>query len=81
MSLQLLKATLSDAEARDVVSLAKSIVDSFINLTVLLPNYVPNVSTDRVSMYAQEVLTLGLLWHNFHDSIRRWRPHVALLEV
>lgn len=64
------KAILSDAETRDVVSLAKSIVDSCVNLTVLSPNYVPNVSTDRVSMYAQEVLTLGLLWHNFHDSIK-----------
>ena len=64
------KAILSDAEARDVVSLAKSIVDSFINLTVLSLNYVPNVSTNRVSMHAQEVLTLGLLWHNFHDSIK-----------
>ena len=64
------KAILSDAEARDVVSLAKSIVDSCVNLTVLSPDYVPNASPDKVSLYAQEVITLGLLWHNFHDSIR-----------
>ena len=63
------KAILSDAEARDVVSLAKSIVDSCVNLTVLSSDYAPNASTDKMSMYAKEVLTLGLLWHNFHYSI------------
>ena len=33
------KTILSDAEASDVVSLAKSIVDSCVNLTVLSLNY------------------------------------------
>ena len=55
------KAILSDAEARDVASLAKSIVDSCVNLTVLSSDYTPNTSTDKMSMYAKEVLTLGLL--------------------
>ena len=64
------KAVLSDAEARDVASLAKSIADSCVNLTVLSSDYPPNASTDKMSMYAKEVLTLGLLWHNFHYSIK-----------
>lgn len=64
------KAILSDAEVRDVASLAKSIVDNCVKLSVLSPDYVPNTNADKVSMYAQEVLTLGLLWHNFHDSIK-----------
>ena len=25
---------------------------------------------DRINMYATEVLTLGLLWHSFHDAIK-----------
>ena len=66
------KAILSDAEASYyVASLAKSIVDSCVNLTVLSSDYAPNTSIDKMFMYAKEVLTLGLLWHNFHYSIKK----------
>ena len=64
------KAIVSDAEARDVVSLAKSIDDSCVNLTVHSSDYAPNASTDKMSMYVKEVLTLELLWHNFHYYIK-----------
>ena len=64
------KAVLSGTEARDVVSLAKSIVDQFVIITLPSPSYVSTKTTDKVSLYAREVLTLGLLWHNYHDLVK-----------
>ena len=58
------------AGATDVDSLSKSIVDCFVHINA--PSALPPLDDciDKVCLYAMEVLTLGLLWHNFHDSIR-----------
>ena len=63
-------AILCGAEATDVDSLSKNIVDQFVRINA--PSASPPLDdcTDKVCLYAMEVLTLGLLWHNFHDSIR-----------
>ena len=52
-----------------VIELSDSVVSNFI--------HVPHLSStqrsecdDGVHMYAKELLTLGLLWHGFHDAIR-----------
>lgn len=60
---------LAGAEAKDVASLSKSIVDRYIQINVPSSSSLPIDCTDKVSLYAWEVLTLGLLWHNFHNSI------------
>jgi len=61
---------LSGVESQDVASLSKSIVDRYVQLNVPSPSLLPVDCTDKVCLYAIEVLTLGLLWHNFHDSIK-----------
>ena len=60
---------LSDSDIQSVTTLAEKIVENFVCITT------PNVacvnsdkSTDQVYMYATELLTLALLWHNFHDA-------------
>ena len=68
------KAVLDESEAiDDVLSLSKTIVENYITIT--LPsssaNKPPSVKClDKINMYATEVLTLGLLWHSFHDAIK-----------
>ena len=66
------KVVLSDFETTDVWSLSQTIVDRFVKLTVPSPSSAPvkKTNVDHVCMYAMEVLTLGLLWHNFHDSTK-----------
>ena len=48
--------------------LAKSIVSTFL----LLPNTetATEEHVDGVNLYARELLTLGLLWHEFHDACK-----------
>jgi len=41
-------------------------VDTFVQM----PTTPVSESKDGVQMYAMEVVTLGLLWHAFHDSIQ-----------
>lgn len=66
------RAIQTDFERTDVISLLKAIVDCFVQISVLSPSVAPvkKSGVDGVYMYAVEVLTLGLLWHNFHDSIK-----------
>lgn len=66
------KAILTEFATTDVLSLSKAIVDRFVKITVPSSSVatVKNDKVDKVCMYAMEVLTLGLLWHNFHDSIK-----------
>ena len=52
-----------------VRQLASAIVDQFVHLLNLTSVISPD-STDRVNLYAIELLSLGLLWHGFHDSVR-----------
>lgn len=56
----------------DIRSVSRSmyIVEPFVR--ILLPSAtspVPVKATDKVCMYSMEVLTLGLWWYNFYDSI------------
>ena len=48
-----------------VAEVAKSIVNTFLLLPLSTSEEVDGVNT-----YAKELLTLGLLWHEFHDAIR-----------
>lgn len=48
-----------------IAEVAKCIV----NTHLLLPS-TTSVETDGVNTYARELMTLGLVWHNFHDAIR-----------
>ena len=63
------KKILSDFDIQSVTNLAKKIVESFFRITTPSVAYVnSDKSTDQVHMYATELLTLSLLWHNFHDA-------------
>lgn len=68
------KAVLEGSETDDILSLSTTIiVESYIKI-ILPSSLADKVSStkccDRVNMYATEVITLGLLWHNFHDAIK-----------
>lgn len=52
-----------------VKALAKIIVDKFVNLPNVSQNALPS-SDDTIHLYAIELLSLGLLWHGFHDAVR-----------
>ncbi len=52
-----------------VKKMAKLIVDKFIHE----PNPTSTASTtgdDTIHLYATELLSLGLLWHGFHDAVK-----------
>ena len=60
--------------------IAKSIIDSFVNLQPSLEK--STKLDDGAQAYAKELLTLGLLWHGLHDAckegdgdriVRYWR--------
>lgn len=56
-------------ETNDVNELARKVVETYVRLPRM--NGEEAVATnDKVYMYASELLSLGLLWHNFHDSTR-----------
>lgn len=50
-----------------VIDVAKSIVDKFVRLPSTTPT---NECDDGVYVYATELLSLGLLWHGFHDATK-----------
>ena len=52
-----------------VQDLAKLIVVNYTRLPQFNSSDTAN-NIDRVHLYATEVLTLGLIWHAFHDAIR-----------
>ena len=49
--------------------LAKAIVDKYVSIPNMTDKKAPD-STDTVYLHATEVITLGLLWHGFHDAIK-----------
>ena len=63
-------AILSGAQATNVETLAKSIVDRYVCITVPSPSAVQPHADDEVCSYAKELLMLGLLWLNFYDSVK-----------
>ena len=64
------EAVLFGAQATDVNLLAKSIVDRYVCITIPSPTDVQLQADDKVCSYAKELLTMGLLWLNFYDSIK-----------
>lgn len=52
-----------------VTDLAKVIVDKFVKLPDS-SNTATSDCTDGVLAYATEVISLGLLWHGFHDAVK-----------
>ena len=50
--------------------LASVIVEKFIHLPRLDDETEPKECEDGILLYASEVLSLGLLWHGFHDAIK-----------
>ena len=51
--------------------MSEAIVKKFVQIGVHLPTSTSANATsvkDRVFLYATEVLTLGLIWENFHDA-------------
>ena len=52
-----------------VMELAKAIVVNYVRFPRINKNE-PEECDDRVYMYATELLSLSIVWHGFHDSIR-----------
>ena len=63
--------------------MAKTIVTKWVKVSAYSPpvtdastaavpvtNTPPLITTSTATMYTTDLLTLGLLWHGFHDSIR-----------
>ena len=50
--------------------LASAIVEKYVRLPRPDDSNIPADCQDGVLLYATEVLSLGLLWHGFHDAIR-----------
>ena len=53
----------------DVRELAKAIVTNYVRLPRIAGEDAETCD-DHVYVYATELLSLGLLWHGFHDAIR-----------
>jgi len=66
------KTILSSAKGRniDVTALSEKIVNSYVQLAIPSPNAQCSQTTDKISLYAMQLLTLSLLWSNFHDAIK-----------
>ena len=65
------KVILSQQNTTDVAVLSKQIVEQYISIEV--PSAGEPVSVkhkDKVHRYAVELMTLGMLWHNFYDSVK-----------
>ena len=61
---------LCGAETNDVSALSKTIADCFVQFNLPSQSSSTVNHTEKVNLYATVVVTLGLLWHNFHDSVR-----------
>ena len=62
------KAVSAISPNASVQDIAKSVIDSFVNLHPCLEKV--SKSDDGVQAYAKELLTLGLIWHRFHDACK-----------
>ena len=52
-----------------VMELAKAIVVNYVRFPRINKNE-PEECDNRVYVYATELLSLSIVWHGFHDSIR-----------
>jgi len=75
------RVALSGETANDVASLAKKIVDRYVCIRVPSPSAVQTKSDDGVYSYTTELLTLGLLWLNFYDSVKEGDGLTTLFEL
>ena len=50
--------------------LALAIVEKYVRLPRPDDSTIPSDCQDGVLLYATKVLSLGLLWHGFHDAIQ-----------
>ena len=57
----------SSSNLHSTTSLAKQIINAYVSIDVC--DETP-LSSDGIYVYACEVLTLLLVWHNFHDAVR-----------
>ena len=69
-------AIMRDDTTLSIDELAQQITDKYVR--VLSTPLDVDVS-DQVTTYSSEVITLGLLWHNYHDAIREGDGHRVLL--
>ena len=53
----------------DVKELASAVVTNYVRLP-RVDGKDAETSDDKVYVYATEVISLGLLWHNFHDAVK-----------
>ena len=60
----------SESRPANVITLSRRIVDKFVLISKLCstPLVIDVKKADKIHGYAMELLTLGLLWLNFHDS-------------
>ena len=64
------KAIQLQEDVTSITNLATSIVEKYIHLPRTDNETVPKEYKDEVFLYASEVLSLGLIWHGFHDAIK-----------
>ena len=67
------KVIISSAQASTLAEFAKSIVDKFVIISLNSTDMSTATSTesiDIVHLYAKELLSLALLWHVYHDSVK-----------
>ena len=69
-------AIMRDDTTLSIDELAQQITDKYVR--VLSTPLDVDVS-DQVTTYSSEVITLGLLWHNYHYAIREGDGHRVLL--
>ena len=82
----------SEPRPGNVAILSRKIIDKFVLVSILCSNppNIDNKKADKVCVYAMELLTLGLLWHDFHDSskeadgdrlVRVWKFNLILFKA
>ena len=83
----------SEPRLAKVAILSRKIVDKFVLISTLCSTpqrVVDPKKADKVRGYAMELLTLGLLWYDFHDSskevdgdrlVRVWKFNLLLFKA
>ena len=71
----------SDASLDTCTEVAKKIISKFIkiNIPALGSNDGHQANTSTANLYTTDLITLGLLWHGFHDAIREGNGDRILL--
>lgn len=57
-------------QSESVMYIAKAIVNNYVLLPSIGDKSEKPNNPDQVHLYAKELLTLSLIWHGFHDSIK-----------